>query len=130
MSLPRCAARAARLLAAARAGAVEICGTLTLALEYMDACGRAEHANVAGLSGPEGVAFGKAAAALMTPVVVYFRWRPQLADPGDEHVLEAAVNGRVDVLVTFNTHDFAPAVQRFGLAIATPSAILKNMEKT
>ncbi len=37
-------------------------------------------------------------AALLIPVEIHFQWRPQLADPGDELVLEAAVNGRADFL--------------------------------
>ena len=30
--------------------------------------------------------------ALAAPVMVHYRWRPQLRDPGDEMLLEAAVN--------------------------------------
>jgi predicted nucleic acid-binding protein len=30
------------------------------------------------------------------PVPTHFLWRPQLRDPNDEVVLEAAVNGRAD----------------------------------
>jgi|CXWL01.1.fsa_nt_gi predicted nucleic acid-binding protein len=118
----------AGLLRAARAKRVELFGTLALALEYMDVCGRVEQARAAGLSPEEGVAFGKAAAALLTPVVVNFRWRPQLPDPKDEHVFEAAVNGRVDCLVTFNLSDFQSAAPRFGLELALPGAILRRME--
>lgn len=39
-------------------------------------------------------AFASAAEA----VEVTFRWRPQLSDPKDELVLEAAVNGEADAL--------------------------------
>ena len=34
-----------------------------------------------------------------------FSLGPQLRDPGDEMVLEAAVNGRAELLVTFNERD-------------------------
>jgi hypothetical protein len=37
-------------------------------------------------------------------------WRPQLSDPGDELVPEAAVNGHADALVTYNLRHFAGAV--------------------
>jgi len=41
------------------------------------------------------------------------RWRPQLTDPKDEFVLEAAVNGQADALVTHNVRDFRIAAARF-----------------
>jgi predicted nucleic acid-binding protein len=43
-------------------------------------------------------------------------WRPQLRDPNDEMVLEAAVNGHAHAIVTFNQRDFLPAASRFGFA--------------
>ena len=42
-------------------------------------------------------------------VNVHFRWRPQLTDPADELVLEAAINGQARMLVTHNIRDFAAA---------------------
>jgi len=38
---------------------------------------------------------------------VSFLWRPTLRDPDDEMVLEAAMNGQADRLLTFNLRDFA-----------------------
>jgi predicted nucleic acid-binding protein len=32
-----------------------------------------------------------------------------LSDPGDDLVFETAVNGRADVIVTFNRRDFEPS---------------------
>lgn len=66
-------------------------------------------------------------AALVEPVDVHFSWRPQLRDPGDELVLEAAVNGWADVLVTYNVKDFAAAAPRFGLAVVRPAELLRRM---
>lgn len=60
-------------------------------------------------------------------VNVNFSWRPQLRDPNDEMVLDLAVNGRADALVTHNVRDFGPAAQSFGLRIMTPSELLKGM---
>ena len=39
-------------------------------------------------------------AALVEPVEVHFVWRPQVRDPNDEMVLEAAMNGQADALIT------------------------------
>ena len=49
-----------------------------------------------------------------------FLWRPQLRDPGDELVLEAAVNGRADAIATFNQRDSRPEADRFGIDILPP----------
>jgi len=46
-------------------------------------------------------------AFLVQPVEVHFLWRPQLRDPTDELVLEAAVNASARALLTFNQKHFA-----------------------
>jgi predicted nucleic acid-binding protein len=50
---------------------------------------------------------------------VYFRLRPSLPDPGDEFVLELAVVGGADAIVTHNARHFAGAEQ-FGIPVMTP----------
>ena len=67
-------------------------------------------------------------AALIEPVEVHFQWRPQGRDPSDEMVLEAAVNGRADTLVTYNVADFAAAGERFEIAILSPSELLRKVK--
>ena len=61
--------------------------------------------------------------------MLHYVWRPQLRDPGDEMVLEAAVNGRVDAIVTHNTRDFASVAPSFGLQVLTPAQTILMMEK-
>ncbi len=61
-------------------------------------------------------------------VTLHVLWRPQLSDPNDEMVLETAVNGGADCIVTFNTKDFEPAAARFGIKLFTPSEIFQIME--
>ena len=68
-----------------------------------------------------------ALAALVEPVEVRFTWRPQLADPGDEMVLDAAVNGQADALVTHNVAHFASAASRFGLTLLRPGELLERI---
>lgn len=50
---------------------------------------------------------------------ISFLWRPTLRDPDDEMVLEAAVHGRVDRLLTFNSRDFVGA-ERLGATVERP----------
>jgi predicted nucleic acid-binding protein len=47
-----------------------------------------------------------ALALVAEPAPIHFIWRPVLADADDEHVLDLAMNGRADMLVTFNQDDF------------------------
>lgn len=53
------------------------------------------------------------------PLDISFLWRPMLRDPDDEMVLEAAVHGRVDRLLTFNLRHFAGA-ERLGVVVERP----------
>jgi putative PIN family toxin of toxin-antitoxin system len=53
---------------------------------------------------------------VVEPVQAHFLWRPQLRDPNDEMVLEAAINGAASHLVSFNLRDFDPPVQRHKLS--------------
>ena len=57
-----------------------------------------------------------ALAALTEPVEIGLIWRPQLADPGDEMVLDAALKERADALVT-HLADFILAAPGFGLLL-------------
>jgi predicted nucleic acid-binding protein len=49
-----------------------------------------------------------------------------LGDPGDEMVLEAAINGRADALVTYNATHFRAAASCFGVRLARPVDILRE----
>ncbi|MCI0691549.1 PIN domain-containing protein [candidate division KSB1 bacterium] len=52
-------------------------------------------------------------------VTVYFTWRPSSPDPGDEHVIDCAMNAGATV-VTPNVRDFQMARQSLGLRVITP----------
>jgi putative PIN family toxin of toxin-antitoxin system len=102
--------------------------TPALFLEYEDVLKRPEQRLVHRLDIARIDAFLAALASASEAVDVHYRWRPQLADPGDEMVLEAAVNGRADVLVTFNVRHFEAAAVRFGLRVLRPVALLMELE--
>lgn len=54
-----------------------------------------------------------------TFVDVHYRWRPSSPDPGDEHLIDCALNAGA-LLVTSNVRDFARAESVLGLRIMTP----------
>jgi putative PIN family toxin of toxin-antitoxin system len=60
-------------------------------------------------------------------VDIYFTLRPFLPDPGDEFLLELAVAGRADVIVTHNVRHF-PRIDRFGIGVVTPGEFLRTMK--
>ncbi len=102
--------------------------TPPLFLEYEDVLKRPEHQLVHGLT-PEAVdQFLAELAALVEPVEVHFQWRPQSRDPNDEMVLEAAINGEADALVTYNIQDFAEAGERFRISVLRPGDLLKKVK--
>ena len=63
-------------------------------------------------------------ALVCQPVKLHFLWRPLLSDPADDMVLETAVNGGADYLVTFNLRDFVQAGNLFELDVLTPAEFL------
>src|SRR6185312_7512588 len=103
--------------------------TTALFFEYEDVLLRAEQRLATGMSESDVEGALAALASAAEPVDVHFRWRPQLADPSDELVLEAAVNGSADFLVTHNIRDFEPAAAKFELKVVTPQRCLKEIKR-
>jgi putative PIN family toxin of toxin-antitoxin system len=100
-----------------------------LFLEYEDVLKRAEQRIAYGLTLEMIDEFLAELAALIEPVEVRFLWRPQVRDPSDEMVLEAAINGRADALVTYNIRDFAVAGVRFAVPVLRPPDLLKMVKR-
>ena len=114
----------AALLLAALKEEVTLCVNVALLLEYEATCSRPMHRAAAGLTQKEVGVFVDAIAALADPVETHFLWRPQLRDPSDEMVLEAAVNGRAQAIVTFNRRDYGAAPAKFGIDVLLPREAL------
>jgi putative PIN family toxin of toxin-antitoxin system len=119
----------AAILRLARQGRVTLLVSVPLAVEYEAICSEAGHRLAAGLSEGEVEIFLDAIVAMAEAVETHFLWRPQLRDPGDEMVLEAAVNGQADLLVTFNVRDFGPVPLRFGIEVMIPRDALERIRQ-
>jgi putative PIN family toxin of toxin-antitoxin system len=103
--------------------------SVALVLEYETTCLLAEHRLPAAASGRDVWNMIDAFVEIAEPVEVHYQWRPQLTDAGDEMVLEAAVNGQADAIVTFNRKDYVIAPSRFGIALLNPADALSRIVK-
>jgi putative PIN family toxin of toxin-antitoxin system len=103
--------------------------SVPLALEYEAVCRRSEHQMEAGLSDRQVEIFLDALIAMGEPVQTHFLWRPQLRDPNDEMVLEAAVNGGADAVVTFNLRDYGAAASQFGVEVLLPREAIARIKR-
>jgi len=102
--------------------------SVPLMIEYESVLVRPEHLDVSNLSTREVGVILDALAAVGEAVRLSFLWRPMLNDPADDMVLETAVNGRAELLVTFNRRHFARAAEFFEVTIASPGEALRHLE--
>jgi putative PIN family toxin of toxin-antitoxin system len=102
--------------------------TTALFLEYEEVLHRPENRLATKMDAEDVEGFLAAFASAAEAVEVNFRWRPQLRDSRDEFVLEAAVNGQADALVTHNVRDFQDAARMFKLRVLLPRELLKELK--
>lgn len=119
----------AELLRVARAGNITLLANVALCLEYEAVCILAEHRLAADFDAHQAQTFVDAVIAMAEPVQSHFLWRPYLRDAADELVLEAAVNGNADAIVTFNQRDFASVPSRFGIELLLPKDALQKVRR-
>ncbi|MCM2476955.1 putative toxin-antitoxin system toxin component, PIN family [Rhizobium sp. CG5] len=61
---------------------------------------------------------------------VYFRWRPNLSDESDNHIMDLAVAGNARFVITSNTRDFRGAELRFEhIAVVSPTRFLEELNR-
>ena len=100
-----------------------------LFIEYEAVMTRPEHLRVAGLTATEAGRVLDAVAAVAEPIRLAFLWRPMLPDPADDMVLETAVDGRAEGIVTFNRRDFVQVQRQFGIAVLSPADAIRRLEE-
>ncbi len=100
--------------------------SVPLFLEYESVLTRPDHLLASGLTERQANKFLDYLAILAEPVKLHYLWRPQLGDVADDMVLETAINGRANCIVTFNTRHFGPAA-RFGIEIVWPAEAIRRI---
>jgi putative PIN family toxin of toxin-antitoxin system len=115
-----------QLLQAALDRRFDMLVSVPLMLEYEAVLTRQEHLAAAGITADDVNTVLDALAAVIEPVRLAFLWRPRLKDAADEMVLETAVNGTADRLVTFNLKHLGEAALEFGIRAMRPGEALRE----
>jgi predicted nucleic acid-binding protein len=108
------------LLIGALDSTFEVLSSVPLIIEYEAVLTRPEHLDASGLTARKMNEVLDALVKVSIPVHLWFLWRPRLKDPAAEMVLETAVNGEADWLVTFNARHLAAAAREFGIRVMRP----------
>ena len=101
---------------------------LKLGLEYRDVALRSEHVRASALSKREILELIESMEAFAEPVEVVMKTRPLSSDPSDDMVLDVAINGRAEALVSSNKKHFAGAGKGFGIPVLSPAQLLEKMK--
>jgi|SRR5688572_6793135 len=115
-----------RLIQLLDEGAFEIGLTAPLVFEYEAVCKR----GVTPLTAEDVDRFIDYLCRVGKRSVVHFQVRPNLTDPDDEMILEAAVASDSEWIVTHNVRDLAAGSSRFGVEVLTPADALRRMGVT
>jgi len=108
-----------------RVNLMEVYVSTSLALEYAEVCSRQ-------LSPARWHRLQPVLGALLDQshyVPIYYSWRPMSPDPGDDHLIDCAMNANATI-ITWNVRDFARAQQSLGLRVQTPTDYLAQYAKT
>lgn len=100
----------------------------SLFLEYEDVLGRELLFRKSPLSADERQSLLESFLALCEWVDVYYLWRPNLRDEGDNHVVELAVAGGASAIITNNVADFRESELRFpGIRVLKPAQAITEL---
>jgi putative PIN family toxin of toxin-antitoxin system len=109
-------------------GRVKLLLSTSLLLEYEAVLTRPAVLTMIGIGAGEVLAVLDELAGLCLPVAFDYRWRPTASDADDDLVLETAINGNVDAIVTFNVRHMAVGAARFGIVVERPAATLRRIK--
>jgi putative PIN family toxin of toxin-antitoxin system len=100
-----------------------------LACEYRDVTLRPEQLMATGKTQRETELLLDMLEAVAEPVQVLIRHHPLSQDANDDMVLDVAINGSADAIVTGNTKHFREPAKGFHLEVLTPAELLQELRK-
>jgi putative PIN family toxin of toxin-antitoxin system len=107
-------------------GAFVALASVPLFFEYEAVLMRPEHLMAGNVTQQNLLQFLSYMAGRIEPVKLHYLWRPQLLDVADEMVLETAINGRADWIITFNLRHLKSAT-KFGIDVLKPNEALGRL---
>ena len=114
-----------KLISLIGTGLFEIHVSIPLILEYEAVLSR--HRTSLGLSQDDVIDLIDAFCALSThQKQIHFSWRPFLPDENDDFILDLAVVGQCDYIITYNQRDFA-GVEKFGIEVLDAKTFLQTI---
>jgi uncharacterized protein len=88
--------------------------------EYRDVLSRADLFANCPVEHDERIALMNALAAVSEWTSIHYLWRPNLRDEGDDHIIELAIAGRADCIISANKRDLETGELLFpGLRVLT-----------
>jgi predicted nucleic acid-binding protein len=103
----------------------EICLSVGLYTEWQDVLTRPEHLPP-GQKPENALGFLRFLAGNAWLQDIFFLWRPFLADPSDDMILELAFAAECKYIVTHNVRHFR-GCEQLGVEVVTPGAFLKRL---
>jgi putative PIN family toxin of toxin-antitoxin system len=97
--------------------------------EYRDVALRPEHLSASGRTAESVLALIEGIEGVAESILVVRKPRPLSPHPNDDMILDVAINGRANALVTQNTKHFAAAALRYGINVFTPAELLGTLKK-
>jgi predicted nucleic acid-binding protein len=103
--------------------------SVPLMLEYESVMKRPVHLDDSGLAANDIDVLLDSAAAVIHPVRFSYLWRPMLKDSKDEMVLETAVSGQAELVVTMDVRHLESGLHRFGIRALRPGDALRMIRR-
>lgn len=116
----------AELLRIAGDGRIRLIVSVPLVLEYEAVLLRSQHLAATAIDRDEATLFPDGVVNLARRTAIHFRYRPVTRDPADEMVVETAVNGGAEAIVTFNRRDYGDGPSQFGIGCWLPRETLER----
>ena len=99
----------------------------SLFLEYEDVSSRERIINLCSITNEEKRKLLNAFYHTCHWISIHYLWRPNIKDEGDNFLIELAVAGNADYIVTNNINDFKNAQLKFpNIQIVTPEQLLRG----